>query len=38
MLQDGLKIIEGLKKGNPLLPLYCFYGDSYLIEEAVQDI
>lgn len=38
MPQDGLKIIEGLKKGGPLLPLYCFYGDSYLIEETVQDI
>lgn len=38
MPQDGLKIIEGLKKGGPLLPLYCFYGDSYLIEEAAQDI
>lgn len=38
MAQDGLKIIEGLKKGNPVLPVYCFYGDSYLIEEAVTDI
>lgn len=38
MPQDGLKITEGLKKGNPLLPIYCFYGDGYLIEEAVQDI
>ncbi|MBI3399165.1 MAG: DNA polymerase III subunit delta [Deltaproteobacteria bacterium] len=38
MAQDGLKIIENLKKGRELLPVYCFYGDSYLIEEAVQDI
>lgn len=38
MPQDGLKITEGLKKGSPLLPIYCFYGDSYLIEEAAQDI
>lgn len=38
MPQDGLKIIEGLKKGNPLLPVYCLYGDGYLIEEAVKDI
>src|SRR3989338_139159 len=38
MAQDGLKITEGLKKGKELLPVYCFYGDSYLIEEAVQDI
>ncbi|MBI3752648.1 MAG: DNA polymerase III subunit delta [Deltaproteobacteria bacterium] len=38
MPQDGSKIIEGLKKGNPLLPVCCFYGDSYLMEEAIHDI
>ena len=47
MAQDGLKIIEGLKRGLPssasiggknLSPVFYFYGDSYLIEEAVQDI
>ncbi|OGQ48125.1 MAG: DNA polymerase III subunit delta [Deltaproteobacteria bacterium RIFCSPLOWO2_02_44_9] len=38
MLQDGIKFTEGLKKGRELPPVNCFYGDSYLIEEAVQDI
>lgn len=38
MAHDGSKISEGLKKGSELLPVCCFYGDSYLIEEAVQDI
>lgn len=31
-------IIEGLKKGKELSPVFYFYGDSYLIEETVQDI
>src|SRR3990170_2141841 len=38
MSLDGLKFTEGLKKGRELPPVNCFYGDSYLIEEAVQDI
>ncbi len=38
MPQDGIKFTEGLKKGRELPPVNCFYGDSYLIEEAVQDI
>src|SRR4030065_218498 len=38
MLQDGIKFTEGLKKGRELPPVNCFYGDSYRIEEAAQDI
>ena len=38
MAQDGLKIIEAFKKGKELLPVYCFYGDSYLLEEAIYAI
>ncbi len=38
MAQGGLKIIEGLKKGKDMPPVFFFYGDSCLIEEAVQDI
>ncbi|MBI5049110.1 MAG: DNA polymerase III subunit delta [Deltaproteobacteria bacterium] len=35
---NGAAIIEGLKKGKELLPVYCIYGDSYLMEEAVNAI
>ena len=38
MAQDGLKIIEAFKKGKELFPVYCFYGDSYLLEEAIYAI
>lgn len=36
MTQDGLKIIDGLRKGKDILPIYCFYGDSFMIDEAIQ--
>ncbi|MBI5328174.1 MAG: DNA polymerase III subunit delta [Deltaproteobacteria bacterium] len=35
---NGTAIIEELKKGRDILPVYCIYGDSYLMEETVNAI